>query len=103
VKDEIKTTESRAREYANQRMDDDGGRQQRTDHPDARRSHLRGIMARIERQMPAVIPLLVAWHELADALALGPEPAVRNCPHCGKLVMLAATRCGHCWSQLAEA
>jgi hypothetical protein len=100
---ETKTTELRARDDANERMDDDGGGQRLHAHPDARRSHLRGIMARFERSMPAVIPLQAAWRDLVDALALGPEPAVRNCPRCGELVMLAATRCGHCWTPLAVA
>ena len=100
---EIKTTELRARDDANERMDDDGGPQHRPVHPDQRRSNLRRIMARVERSMPALIPLQAAWHDLVDALALGPDPAVRNCPHCGEIVMLAATRCGHCWARLVVA
>jgi hypothetical protein len=104
VKEELKRVQLRSIEDASERFDDDGGGcQQPTDHPDARRSRLRGIIARIERQMPVAIPLQATWHELIDALALGPEPALRSCPHCGKLVMLEATRCGHCWTQLALA
>ena len=55
VKEELKTTQLRSMVDANERFDDDGGRQQRADHPDARRSRLRGIIARIERQMPVAI------------------------------------------------
>jgi hypothetical protein len=95
-----KDTRVRAREDANERMDDDGGRQRH--HPDARRSQLRGIVARVESSVPD-LPQHPAWQELVAALALGPEPEVRSCPRCGEIVMLAATRCGHCWTSLAVA
>jgi hypothetical protein len=42
----------------------------------------------------------VAWGRLVDALALGPAPELRNCPHCGAEGMRAATRCGNCWADL---
>ena len=31
---------------------------------------------------------------------LGPIPEVRDCPHCGRVGMRAATVCGHCWKKL---
>ena len=71
-------------------------------HPDAYRSNLRGILARIERELPDTPLLQDAWHELGAALALGPEPETRICPACGAIVMREATRCGHCWRSLAK-
>jgi len=41
-----------------------------------------------------------SWSHLVDALALGPAPELRACPHCGATGMRAATRCGTCWRQL---
>jgi hypothetical protein len=41
-----------------------------------------------------------AWMTLVDALALGPAPEYRTCPHCGATGMRAATRCGSCWRAL---
>lgn len=41
-----------------------------------------------------------SWTRLVDALALGPAPALRICPHCGATGMRAATRCGTCWAEL---
>jgi hypothetical protein len=41
-----------------------------------------------------------AWASLVDALALGPDPEYRACPHCGATGMRAATRCGTCWRAL---
>lgn len=72
----------------------------RTTHPDARRSRLRGIIARIDRSLPQEATLQVAWRELVDELALGPEPAMRNCPQCRAYLALEATRCGYCWATL---
>lgn len=72
-------------------------------HPDAHRSKLRLIMARIERELPESPVLRQAWDELGAALALGPEPATRTCPGCGGIGMRDATRCGHCWRSLPPA
>lgn len=41
-----------------------------------------------------------SWSSLVDLLALGPEPELRFCPHCGSVGMRAATRCGTCWHAL---
>lgn len=71
-------------------------------HPDGQRSKLRGIVARIERELPDNPVLQAAWRELGDALALGPEPATRVCPTCLAVVMREATRCGHCWLKLVK-
>ena len=71
-------------------------------HPDAHRSRLRAIMARIEAAMPDAPVLQEAVRELGAALALGPEPETRVCPACNATVMRGATRCGHCWTALAR-
>jgi len=44
--------------------------------------------------------LAAAWAQLVKLLALGPAPEYRECPHCKKLGMRAATRCGFCWAML---
>jgi hypothetical protein len=41
-----------------------------------------------------------AWHDLVELLALGPEPAYRECPVCGGAGMLDATVCGFCWTKI---
>src|SRR5687768_14561323 len=79
-------------------------------HPDARRSNLRTLGARVDLQLDRlathptadaeVIELRTAWQDLFGALQLGPEPETRTCPSCGALAMRAATRCGHCWATL---
>jgi hypothetical protein len=43
------------------------------------------------------------WNELVELLALDPAPVRYGCPFCGKLIMLAATRCGYCWKSVAPA
>ena len=43
--------------------------------------------------------LRAAWARLVAALALGPEPETRSCPHCGRTIMRDATRCLHCWAK----
>lgn len=109
---ETKSSELRARDDAHERMDDDGATRQvpggdaherSHGHPDARRSRLRAILAQIDRSMPTDLVLQRAMRDLVDALALGPEPEVRECPYCGEIVMRAATRCGYCWASLATA
>ncbi len=71
--------------------------------PDA---DLRVLVAAIENALSllpatATASLVTPWNALVGALALGPAPEVRDCPSCGRVVMRAATRCGHCWSKLA--
>jgi hypothetical protein len=44
--------------------------------------------------------LHAAFAELVEQLALGPEPAVRECPVCRHVVMRAATLCSYCWNVL---
>ena len=81
--------------------------------PDSRRSRLRGIVADIERGLaglPADVTndngaapaggLRASVADLVQALALGPEPEYRRCPVCQRVVMRAATVCGHCWTKL---
>ena len=75
-------------------------------------SRLRPIVSRVDRAMSSVLArteagqsappedLLESWAELVEALALGPEPELRDCPVCGRRGMRAATRCGYCWAKL---
>ncbi len=44
--------------------------------------------------------LSIAWADLVDQLALGPEPEVRECPACHRICMREATACGHCFASL---
>jgi hypothetical protein len=44
--------------------------------------------------------LRTSWATLLEALALGPAPELRKCPHCGGIGMRAATLCGTCWKRL---
>ncbi len=43
---------------------------------------------------------LADLNDLLDAEAHEPIPAQRACPACGKTIMAAALRCGHCWIKL---
>lgn len=43
-----------------------------------------------------------AWARLTRALAPEPAPKLRPCPHCRHSVMLAATRCMHCWKRSSQ-
>ena len=93
------TNETRTTEDAQERLDDDGAPPR--PHPDARRSQLRTLIGRINRTVPAVT-LQVAWHDLIEALDLGPEPVTKSCPSCRAIVMRDATRCGHCGTYLRQ-
>jgi len=44
------------------------------------------------RRMAELSRLLDAWTD--------PSPAQRSCPACRRLIMLAATRCGYCWTKM---
>lgn len=81
--------------------------------PDEKSSKLRVTMAAIERDLARLPPELVEGDgvtaadglrasvaDLVRQLALGPEPAYRQCPVCQHLIMRAATVCGHCWTKL---
>jgi hypothetical protein len=72
--------------------------------PDSKRSRLRATLASIETELarlsgPANV-LRASVADLVQQLALGPEPDVRPCPTCQRIVMRAATLCGHCWTRL---
>ena len=82
--------------------------------PDAKRSRLRATIAAIERELarfPAEVTndnrvtpadsLRASVADLVGQLALGPEPAYRQCPVCKRVGMRVATVCGHCWTKLA--
>jgi hypothetical protein len=80
---------------------------------DAARSRLRALVATIDTEisrLPSpIIPddskptneLSASWADLVELLALGLEPAVRECPVCKHIGMREATRCGHCWTSLS--
>jgi hypothetical protein len=72
--------------------------------PDSKRSRLRVTLAAIEIELarlsgPANV-LRSSVADLVEQLALGPEPEVRACPVCQRVVRRAATMCGHCWTKL---
>ena len=82
--------------------------------PDSKRSRLRTTIAAIEHQLarlPAEVTkdngvtladgLRASVADLVGQLALGPEPAYRQCPVCQRIGMSVATVCGHCWTKLA--
>lgn len=70
-----------------------------SDHPDGKK-RLREMVADVELAMVDMnaTPMRAAFDRLVAGLELGPEPAVRACPHCGRLGMAKATRCGYCWN-----
>jgi hypothetical protein len=82
-------------------------------HPDEARSRLRTLAAAVEAEIGArtrsVPPadggkpadaLRSSWEALVAQLALGPEPVLRECPHCHQRGMRDATVCGFCWTTL---
>jgi hypothetical protein len=86
-------------------------------HPDDYLSRLRASVAEIERHIAALPTCLRAddrsreasqglaasWAALVEQLALGPEPERRQCPVCKRSGMLAAFRCGYCWTKFPTA
>lgn len=64
-----------------------------------KKTQLRTMVADVELAMVDVSsePVRDAWRRLVAGLELGPEPEVRACPHCGRIGMAKATRCGFCW------
>jgi hypothetical protein len=71
-----------------------------SDRSSDKKSELRVMVAAVESAMADVTaePVRDAWKRLVVGLDLGPEPATRACPHCGRLGMAQATRCGFCWN-----
>ena len=74
---------------------------------DPPRSKLRALAAALQQQVtqldgaatasPAqVAGVVAAWGLVSDALALDPEPTLRDCPHCQRRVPAEATRCRYC-------
>ena len=81
--------------------------------PDPARSRLRAAVASVTdafAKMPTISgassssvaerELHASWTALVDLLALGPEPALRECPSCGKSGIRNATLCSNCWAKL---
>ncbi len=65
---------------------------------EATRSRLRINLAALAKGLPAATQ--GAYDELVKDLDLGPEPELRDCPHCKHTGLKAATRCGRCWAKL---
>lgn len=66
------------------------------------RTRLRTLIAAVDHELlaspaPAVA---AAFAALVDAMALGPEPAMRACPACQAPCRAEAQRCGFCWALL---
>lgn len=67
------------------------------------RTRLRTLIATMEGQLSATdaaAPVRAAFTALVDAMALGPEPAMRLCPGCQGACRADAQRCGFCWRLL---
>lgn len=76
------------------------------------RSRLRSLVARVAHELAAVERqsqgsrtdgLSLAWTSLVAELALGTEPALRECPHCRRSILRAAVRCRYCMNRSAAA
>ena len=70
---------------------------------DGARAHLRTLIEVVERELATTTPsaeLRTAWADVVKTLALGPAPAMRDCPTCKAPGMAAASRCGTCWAVL---
>jgi hypothetical protein len=78
-------------------------------HADNERSRQRVLVDKMNQKLAALSAqeptsnavvmseVLLLWSELVAILALGPEPEVRECDHCGCIIMKEATICGSCW------
>ena len=67
------------------------------------RDGLRNAVSNVEEQLAlgeCSSALRAAWATLVNTLALGPAPALRECPSCGQVGRSAATLCGYCWIRL---
>jgi hypothetical protein len=70
------------------------------------RTRLRTLIAAVDRELvagTAAAGLTSAFAALVEALALGPEPAMRSCPACQAPCRAEAQRCGFCWALLPVA
>ena len=68
------------------------------------RTRLRTLIAAVDHELAESTPALkAAFVALVDALALGPEPAMRPCPACKAPCRAVAQRCGFCWRLLPAA
>jgi len=77
------------------------------------RSRLRATVATMERELSSLRAapkatdgtgahdaLVASFDDLVQQLALGPEPELRECPHCAGVGMRRATVCSTCWTKL---
>ena len=86
---------------------------QRLAFPDSAGSRLQSIVATVDREIARLTrqnttddrspptDLLEAWADLIDELALGRQPAARECPVCKHLLMRTASVCSYCWTKLS--
>lgn len=67
-------------------------------------SELRALVARMQQQVTSSggADLTSAWNSLVSHLNLGDAPDTRECPHCKREIMRAATLCGHCWTKVGD-
>ena len=78
------------------------------------RSRLRALVTRISQELAeleskagptpsdgadGLASLSLAWSSLVVELALGTEPALRECPNCKRSILRAAVRCRYCMSR----
>lgn len=81
--------------------------------PEAARSRMRITLASMDHELDGLMAsttvaadrgrldaLKVSLGELAEHLALGPEPELCACPVCHRPGMRSATMCGYCWTKL---
>lgn len=76
---------------------------------DPPRSQLRTLVALVDKYVAdrshqdfasgAAVGLERAWFELSEALALGEEPRLRECPNCSRQVPIEGTRCRYCMAR----
>ena len=81
--------------------------------PEAARSRMRVTLASMDHELDGLMgsttatadrgrldALRSSLGELAQHLALGPEPELCACPVCHRPGMRSATLCGYCWTKL---
>jgi hypothetical protein len=71
---------------------------------DIQRDSLRAACTAMEAAVAQLEPTSdarVRWDAVVALLAIGPKRQLRRCPKCDGPAMHDATRCMHCWSELA--
>ena len=74
--------------------------------PDPRLTRLRSLVASVQLELDGGETnqgsSRAAWDDLVKALALGPEPELRDCPSCERAIIREASRCRYCWARSDE-